>query len=70
MTDELTRRNTVAFQQAIEELRSIASAQHDQLQHLRATVTTLLQRITQLEQLVTAQTAKTFGHGPSVKGDG
>jgi hypothetical protein len=64
---EVDRKNTAAVIQALDELRSTCQTQQERIDGLISTVSTLHQRMLELEQLVRVQKAMTFGSGPSVR---
>lgn len=63
----LSKKNTLAFQQAIKAQNEEISALKEQVKNLLSTVHTLTARLDSLEQVNRVQKATIFGHGPSVK---
>jgi hypothetical protein len=63
----LNKKNTLAAQQAIAELNERLYKETERVTSLHATVSVLMERMNQLEQLVRVQKAMMQGTGPSVR---
>lgn len=66
-TEILSKKNTLAFQQAIKDQNEQISLLKEQVKNLIQTIQTLNARLDSLEQVNRVQKATIFGHGPSVK---
>lgn len=63
----LNRKNTNAVQQTLQHLSDKVYEQHQRIDGLMATISTLADKINKLELMIQIHKATTFGHGPSVK---
>lgn len=64
---EVDKKNTAAVTQALEDIRKMQYEQQEKINGLMSTLSTLNQRMLELEQLVRVQKAMMFGNGPSVR---
>jgi hypothetical protein len=64
---EVDKKNTAAVTQALEDIRKMQYEQQEKINGLLATLSTINQRMLDLEQMVRVQKAMMFGNGPSVR---
>lgn len=67
MSDELTKKNTAAFKQAIEGLEARDRDKQEQIDRLHTALGAMTSRMTELERQLGAQKAASYGSGPSVR---
>lgn len=65
--NELSKKNTEAFRQGLEDAQTRLSDQQERIVKLEELVSTLLQRVNELEPLVRVQQALSRGCGPTVR---
>ncbi|MDO8629391.1 MAG: hypothetical protein Q7R41_02765 [Phycisphaerales bacterium] len=65
--DLLNRRNTAAVEQTLADMNERVYAQQEQINALRATVSSLLERLAESERGVLLLRASLVGRGPTVK---
>lgn len=67
MSDELNKRNTAAFDEAIKDLTAKAYSQQEQINSLLATLGSMQERLHSLDQTIALLRAATTSRGASVK---
>lgn len=64
----INERNTAAIEQTLAQLTRLVYAQQTEINDLRTTIASLLERLAESERGVLLLRAAVAGHGPSVKG--